>query len=44
MKTYLSKDEYNEIKNKLISNFETTLIDHYVHNLKVLISRETREG
>ena len=43
MKTYLSKDEYNEIKNKLISNFETTLIDHYVHNLKVLISRETRE-
>ena len=43
MKQYLSKDEYTEIRNKLISNFETTLIDHYVHNLKVLISRETRE-
>ena len=43
MKTYLSKDEYTEIRNKLISNFETTLIDSYVHNLKVLISRETRE-
>ena len=43
MKTYLSKDEYTEIRNKLISNFETTLIDSYVHNLKVLISTNTRE-
>ena len=43
MKTYLSKDEYTEIRNKLISNFETTKIDHYVHNLKVLISTNTRE-
>lgn len=43
MKTYLSKDEYTEIRNKLISNFETTKIDSYVHNLKVLISTNTRE-
>ena len=43
IKGYLSKDEYTEIRNKLISNFETTLIDSYVHNLNVLISRETRE-
>ena len=43
IKTYLSKDEYTEIRKKLISNFEKTLVDNYVHNLKVLISRETRE-
>ena len=43
IKGYVSKDEYTEIRNKLISNFEKTLIDSYVHNLKVLISRETRE-
>ena len=43
MKTYLTKDEYTEIRKKLISNFEKTLVDNYVHNVKVLISRETRE-
>jgi ElaB/YqjD/DUF883 family membrane-anchored ribosome-binding protein len=43
MKAYLSKDEYTEIRNKLISNFEKTLVDNYIHNVKVLISRETRE-
>tara|TARA_R100000805_G_C3501533_1_gene31419 strand:+ start:45 stop:260 length:216 start_codon:yes stop_codon:yes gene_type:complete len=43
MKTYLSKDEYTEIRKKLINNFEKTLVDNYVHNVKVLISRETRE-
>jgi hypothetical protein len=43
IKAYLSKDEYTEIRNKLISNFEKTLVDNYIHNVKVLISRETRE-
>jgi len=43
IKGYVSKEEYTEIRNKLISNFEKTLVDNYVHNLKVLISRETRE-
>tara|TARA_R100000231_G_scaffold129439_1_gene100851 strand:- start:287 stop:472 length:186 start_codon:yes stop_codon:yes gene_type:complete len=43
IKQYLSKDEYTEIRNKLISNFEKTLVDDYIHNVKVLISRETRE-
>ena len=43
IKQYLSKDEYTEIRKKLISNFENTLVDNYVHNVKVLISRETRE-
>ena len=43
MKTYLTKDEYTEIRKKLISNFEKTLVDNYVHSVKVLISRETRE-
>jgi len=44
IKTYLSEEEYTEIRNKLISNFERTLVDNYIHNVKVLISRETREG
>ena len=43
MKTYLTKDEYTEIRKKLITNFEKTLVDNYVHSVKVLISRETRE-
>tara|TARA_R100000773_G_scaffold10007_1_gene9317 strand:+ start:577 stop:759 length:183 start_codon:yes stop_codon:yes gene_type:complete len=43
IKPYLSEDEYTEIRKKLISNFENTLVDNYVHNVKVLISRETRE-
>ena len=43
IKGYVSKDEYTEIRNKLISNFEKTLVDNYIHNVKVLISRETRE-
>ena len=43
IKTYLSKDEYTEIRKKLISNFEKTLVNNYVHSVKVLISRETRE-
>jgi hypothetical protein len=43
IKAYTSKDEYTEIRNKLISNFEKTLVDNYIHNVKVLISRETRE-
>jgi len=43
IKTYLSEEEYTEIRNKLISNFERTLVDNYIHNVKVLISRETRE-
>tara|TARA_R100000426_G_scaffold43606_1_gene33218 strand:+ start:303 stop:485 length:183 start_codon:yes stop_codon:yes gene_type:complete len=43
IKGYVSKEEYTEIRNKLISNFEKTLVDNYIHNVKVLISRETRE-
>tara|TARA_R100000329_G_scaffold2296_1_gene3599 strand:+ start:468 stop:653 length:186 start_codon:yes stop_codon:yes gene_type:complete len=43
IKGYLSEDEYTKIRNKLISNFEKTLVDNYIHNVKVLISRETRE-
>jgi len=43
LKPYLFDDEYTETRNKLIKRFESTLVDNYVHNLKVLISRETRE-
>jgi len=43
IKGYVSKEEYTEIRNKLISNFEKTLVDNYIHNVRVLISRETRE-
>tara|TARA_A100001011_G_C14171313_1_gene782641 strand:+ start:191 stop:382 length:192 start_codon:yes stop_codon:yes gene_type:complete len=43
IKKYFSKEEYTETRKKLISNFEKTLVDNYIHNLKVLISRETRE-
>jgi hypothetical protein len=43
IKGYLSKEEYTETRNKIISSFEKTLVDNYIHNVKVLISRETRE-
>ena len=43
IKPYLFDDEYTETRNKLIKRFESTLVDNYTHNLKVLISRETRE-
>ena len=43
IKAYTSKDEYTDIRNKLLTNFEKILVDNYIHNVKVIISRETRE-